>query len=337
MIVRRSLLATFSRGLPALLSRGLPATLLAAPALAQQPALAPWPDRPITVVVPYAPAGATDIIARLMAPHLQTALGQPVVIENRGGAATRLGTEAVARARPDGNTLLLTAAPLAINVGLFPNLGYDPVRDFAPITMVMTNPQVLVVRPDGPADVAALLAAARQKPGGLNFGSAAPGSMGHLSMELLASRSGAALTHVAYRSSAAALTDLLSGTLDGMFDNPSTALPLVRDGKLRAIAFTGPTRSAAAPEVPTMVEQGFAGFTTLNWYGLFAPVGTPAPIIARLNAAATAALRRPEIVARLAADGTEATPGAPEVLGAWVAREVALWSALIRERGISAE
>ncbi len=304
--------------------------LAAAPALAQRP----FPTRSVTLVVPYAPGGATDIVARLLAPFMQEGLGQGVVVENRSGAATQIGTELVARAVPDGHTLLLTAAPLAINVGLFPRLPYDPVRDFAPITMVMTNPQVLVVAADSPyRDVAGLLEGARAK-NGLNFGSAAPGSMGHLSMELLASRSGAPLTHVAYRSSAPALIDLTGGRLDGMFDNPSTALPLMRDGRLRGLAFTGRARSPAAPEVPTLIEAGFEGFTTLNWYGLFAPAQTPPEVLARLHAVASAALRRPEISQRFAAEGTDVAPSAPEVLGALVAREVTNWTTIIRERGI---
>lgn len=313
--------------------------LLAAPTLLAMPAYAQsYPTRPVQIMVPYAPGGATDLVARLMAPLMAAELGQTVVVENRGGAATQIGTEYVARAAPDGHTLLLTAAPLAINVGLFPRLPFDPLRDFAPITMVMTNPQVLVVAAESPVrDAQALVAAARAKPGGLNFGSAAPGSMGHLSMELLAARTGAPMVHIAYRSSAGALTDLVAGRLDGMFDNPSTALPLVRDGKLRAIAFTGPHRSPAAPEVPTLIEQGFSGFTTLNWYGLFAPARTPPAVLEKLHAAASATLRKPEIVERLLRDGTEAAPSTPGELGVFLAREVEVWSNLIRQRGIRAD
>ena len=314
--------------------RALLAASLGLPSLAQ--AQGAWqPSRPIQIVVPYAPGGATDLVARLMAPHMQASLGQPVVVENRGGAATQIGTELVARAAPDGHTVLLTAAPFAINVGLFPRLSYDPPRDFAPITMVMTNPQVLVV-PAGSAvqDIPGLLELARSRTGGLSFGSAATGSMGHLSMELLAARAGVPLTHVSYRSSAAALTDLVGGRLDGMFDNPATALPLVRDGRLRAIAFTGPSRSQAAPEVPTMIEQGLEGFTTLNWYGFFAPARTPAATLQRLHGAATAALRQPDIVTRLVREGTDPAPGAPEVLAAFVGREIETWSAIIRDRNI---
>lgn len=314
---------------------GLAAASLGAAGAQAQPA---FPSRPVTLVVPYAPGGATDLVARLLAPHLSAELGQPVVVDNRGGAATQIGTELVARAAPDGHTLLLTAAPFAINVGLFPRLPFDPLRDFTPVTMIMTNPQVLVVPAASPfRTVADLVAGARGRPGGLNFGSAAPGSMGHLSMELLASRTGAPMTHVAYRSSAAALTDLAGGRLDGMFDNPSTALPLVRDGRLRAIGFSGPERSAAAPEVPTLIEAGFPGFTTLNWYGLFAPARTPQDAVARLHAVTTAALGRPDIVARLTESGTQPAPSTPGELGAFVAREVETWSAIIRERNIRPE
>ncbi len=314
--------------------RSILAAALAVPGVARAEEI--WqPTRSIQLVTPYAPGGASDLVCRLLAPYLQASLGKPVVVENRGGAATQIGTEYVARATPDGHTILLTAAPFAINVGLFPRLPYDPVKDFAPISMVMTNPQMLVVPADSPVrDLPELLVAARQKPGGLNFGSAAPGSMGHLSMELLAERTGAPLVHVAYRSSAAALTDLIAGQLDGMFDNPATAMPFVRDGKLRAIAFTGPTRSQVAPEVPTMIEQGQANFTSLNWYGLFAPAQTPPAALRRLHGAAVAALREPAVVERLTREGTDPSPGAPDILADWVTREIATWTAIIRDRGI---
>lgn len=317
-----------------MMRRSILSAALAAPGIAR--AAQGWqPSRPIQLVTPYAPGGASDLISRLLAPHLQATLGVPVVVENRGGAATQVGTAYAARARPDGHTILLTAAPFAINVGLFPQLPYDPVNDFAPITMVMTNPQVLVVSKNSPvSDVPGLIAAARAKPGGLNFGSAAPGSMGHLSMELLAARTGAPFNHVSYRSSGAALTDLIGNQIDGMFDNPSTALPFVRDGALRAVAFTGPERSRVAPEIPTVIEQGQAGFTSLNWYGLFAPAQTPNAVLLRLHEAAVLALRDPAIIERMARDGTDLAPGAPAVLGDWVRSEIAAWTNVIRERDI---
>ncbi|WP_458098175.1 Bug family tripartite tricarboxylate transporter substrate binding protein [Roseomonas sp. WA12] len=317
-----------------MMRRSVISAALAAPGIAR--AATGWqPSRPIQLVTPFAPGGASDLISRLLAPHLSATLGVPVIVENRSGAATQIGTAYVARARPDGHTILLTTAAFAINAGLFSQLPYDPVTDFAPLTMVMTNPQLLVVSKNSPvSDVNGLLAAARAKPGGLNFGSAAPGSMGHLSMELLASRTGAPLSHVSYRSSAAALTDLIGGQIDGMFDNPSTALPFVRDGALRAVAFTGPERSQAAPEVPTMIEQGQAGFTSLNWYALFAPAQTPSVALSRLHEAAGLALQDAALVERMAKEGTDLAPSTSAVLGSWVKSEIATWTKVIRERDI---
>lgn len=307
--------------------------LAAGPARAQEV----WPTRSITILVGVAPGGTADLAARLLATDLArgTAAGRPVVVENKPGAATQLATAELARSAPDGHTLLVAGAPFAINPGLFPRLPYNSRADFAAVAMLVRNGLVLMVPASSPAgDVPGLLDLARAR-GGINLASAGNGSMSHLAIEILAQRSGAPLTHVPYRGTGPALPDLIAGNVEAMFDNPSSALPLVREGKLRALAYTGEARSPAAPEVPTLSEaMGMPGLTAENWFGLFARAGTPAPVLDQLNAAARAMLEQPPIVERLRRDGTEPAPMTRADFAAFVAREMRDWAGVIRERGI---
>ncbi|UFN51210.1 tripartite tricarboxylate transporter substrate binding protein [Roseomonas sp. OT10] len=307
----------------------LPLLALAAAARAEEA----FPSRPVSLTVPAAPGGTADIAARALAEPLSRALGKPVVVENKPGAATQLGTAAVARAAPDGHSLLVVGAPFAVNPALFPSLPYEPRRDFAPVTLLVRNGLFLLVPEASPArDLAGLLALARSK-GGLNTASPGNGSMSHMSLELLASRSGAPLVHVPYRGTGPALPDLVAGNVDAMFDDPASALPLVRDGRLRAIAFSAGTRSEAMPEVPTIAETpGLEGFATGNWFALLAPAGVPAPILARLNAEATAALSG--LRDRFARDGVEVAPMSRAALGEFLEREMTVWAEVVKERGL---
>ncbi|MBI0535952.1 tripartite tricarboxylate transporter substrate binding protein [Roseomonas sp. KE2513] len=309
------------------------------PVLAARPTRAQeaWPGRGITVLVGVAPGGTADLAARLLATHLSQgiAAGRPVVVENKPGAATQLATAELARSAPDGHTLLVAGAPFAINPGLFPRLPYDSRADFAPVAMLVRNGLILMVPANLPArDVPGLLALARSR-GGINLASAGNGSMSHLAIEILAQRSGAPLTHVPYRGTGPALPDLIAGNVEAMFDNPSSALPLVREGKLRALAYTGEARSPAAPDIPTLSEAtGMPGLAAENWFGLFARAGTPAPILDRLNATVRAMLEQPAIAERLRRDGTEPAPMARADFAAFIAREMDDWAGVIRERGI---
>jgi len=316
------------------LLQAAPASLtLSAPALAQEA----WPGRGITILVGVAPGGTADLAARLLAQEFARGLsrGRPVVVENKPGAATQLATAELARSAPDGQVLLVAGAPFAINPGLFPRLPYDSRADIAPVGMLVRNGLMLLVPAASPArDLEGLLDLARAR-GGINLASAGNGSMSHLAIELLAQRSGAPLVHVPYRGTGPALPDLLAGHVEAMFDNPSSALPLVREGKLRALAYTGGTRSPAAPAVPTLAEAtGVGGLAAENWFGLFARAGTPAPVLDRLAAAARAVLEDPAVADRLRRDGTEPSPMARAAFAAFVAREMDDWAGVIRARGI---
>ncbi|MCK8787327.1 tripartite tricarboxylate transporter substrate binding protein [Roseomonas sp. NAR14] len=314
--------------------------LLAAPACGRvTPSFAAdWPSRGITILVGVAPGGTADLAARVIAQELQPALpgNRPVVVENRAGAATQIATEALVRAPADGHTLLVAGAPFAVNPALFPRLPYDSVRDIAPLTLLVRNGLLLLVPAASPArDAAGLLALARQR-GGLNLASAGSGSMTHLAIELLAERTGTNLVHVPYRGSGPALPDLISGQVDAMFDNPSSALPLLREGRLRALAYTGEARFPSLPEVPALAETpGLAGFSAENWFGLFARAGTPEPVLERLHAAVTAILRRPEVVARFRQDGSEAAPMSRAAFRDFVLAEMVRWGEVVKARGIT--
>lgn len=317
--------------------------LLAAPALLTLPrsvqAQGAFPSRQVAIVVGVAPGGTADMAARILAEEYPRHFGNryPFVVDNRPGAATQIGTTHVARQPADGHTLLVAGAPFAINPALFPQLPYDTVRDFAPITLLVRNGLLLVVPAAHPArDLRGLLTYARER-GGANIASAGNASMSHMALELLASRTAAPLTHVPFRGSGLAMPALLGAQVDAMFENPSTALPHVREGRLRALAFTGADRNAAAPDVPTVAEAAeLPGYLAVNFFGLWARAGTPASLLDRLHAATAESLVRPDVAERFARDGVEPAPMPRAAFGEFVMAQMRLWSEVIRERGIQA-
>lgn len=307
---------------------------LATPALAQAP---DWPRKPIRLIVAFAPGGATDVQARLLAEKLSTLLGQSVVVENRAGAAGIIGTEAVAHAAPDGYTLLQgTISTHAMNVPLYGSkLSYDPVRDFAPIIRTTTGYNLLVVHPALPVrDVAELVAYARSNPGKLAYGSGGNGTSTHLAAEMFKTMAGVDLLHVPFRSTAPAATALTAGEIQLMFDTSVSSLPLVREGRVRALAVTSPARSPAMPDLPAVAET-VPGFEMGTWSGLYAPSGTPRPILERIEAAARAAMADPALLARLATLGTEPFLAGPDEFATFQQAEIGRWARVVRDARIT--
>ncbi len=315
---RRSLLAVMAAGTASGAAQG---------ALAQ-----PWPDRAIRLLVPVAPGGSVDPLARLIARHLGEVLGHPVVVENQAGAGGNLAFEAVARARPDGHTLLAGWDSLAINPAIYPRVGFDPLRDFAPNIQTVRTAQVLVVRPNLPAaTLADFTALTRRSP--ISLGSPGNGSIGHLAAEMLKTRSGAEWTHVPYRGGGPAIQDLIAGHLDAVSLTLPAVTEHVRGGRLRALAVTTATRAPSLPDVPTFIESGLEGLEVVSWQGLLAPAGTDPAIIARLNAEVRRILSQPEVAAQLAAQGFGVVAGTPEALAARLAADVPRWPGVVRAAG----
>ena len=298
-----------------------------------------YPTRPITLVVPYAAGGGNDIMARTAADKMSPALGQQIVIENRGGAGGSIATRQVAHAAPDGYTLGLGGTgTLAVDPTLYPNAGYDPRKDFAPIGLIGTSALVLVTHPSIPAhNVKELIAYARANPGKLNFASAGVGSGIHLAAEYFKVQAGIEMTHVPYKGSAPALADLVGGHVSMYFSSLPPAIGLVKDGKIRALAVTGLTRSPIFPELPTVSESGLPGFEVVLHYGIVAPAGTPKPIIQKLNAALRQAVMSDELKQKLAADGTEPLASTPEEYAADIDKEEAKWSVIVKKSGAKVE
>jgi tripartite-type tricarboxylate transporter receptor subunit TctC len=296
-----------------------------------------YPARPITLIVPYAAGGGNDVMARIVADKMSLALGQPIVVENRGGAGGSIATRQVAKSEPDGYTLGVGGTgTLAIDPTLYSNVGYDPRKDFAPIGLIATSPLVVLVNPSVPAhSIKELIALAGKQP--LNFASAGSGSGMHLGTELFAFMAGITLTHVPYKGSGPALTDLLGGHVAIYFSSLPPAIGLVKEGKLRALAVTGPTRSAIFPDLPTVAEAGLPGYEAVLHYGIIAPAGTPAPVIEKLNKALRAALANPEVTAKITADGAEPLPSTPAEYAADIDREETKWSDIVRKSGAKAE
>jgi len=307
--------------------------LLAAPALAQ------YPTRAITLIVPYAAGGGNDVMARIVADKMSAALGQQIVVENRGGAGGSIATRQVARSEPDGYTLGLGGTgTLAIDPTLYSNVGYDPRKDFAPVGLIATSALVVIVHPSIPAhSVKELIALAGKEPGALNYASAGSGSGIHLGSELFASMAGIKLTHVPYKGSAPALTDLLGGHVAIYFSSLPPAIGLVKDGKVRALAVTGAKRSPVFPDLPTVAEAGLPGYEAVLHYGIVAPAGTPGPIIEKLNQALQTALANDDVKAKIAADGAEPLPSTPAEYAADIDREEAKWSEIVRKSGAKAD
>jgi tripartite-type tricarboxylate transporter receptor subunit TctC len=291
------------------------------------------------VIVPFAPGGATDILGRLTAAELGTALGQPFVVENRAGAGGNVGSDLVAKASADGYTLLFGAAGnIGINPSLFANMPYDPARDLAPISLIAEVTNVLVVHPSVNArSVQELIALARATPGGLVYASSGNGSTIHLSAELFASMTQLSMTHVPYRGSGPAMADLLAGRVALMFDNLPSALPHVREGRLRALAVTAARRTPVLPDVPTIAEAGVPGYEATSWFGLFAPAGTPREIVDRIAREMAAFARRPEVAERIRALGAEPITNTPEGFAVMVRSEIAKWGAVVRASGARAD
>jgi tripartite-type tricarboxylate transporter receptor subunit TctC len=297
-----------------------------------------WPVRPIRMIVAYPPGGGTDQVGRVMAEQLAQQLGQNVVVDNRGGATGNIGTELAARAVPDGYTLLMgNVAPNAVNVSLFKKLGFDPLKDFAPISLVAVTPNILVAHPSMPVKtVPDLIALAKSKPGTLNFPSAGVGSSSHLAGEMLKSVARIDMVHVPYKGGGPALIATISGQVQIMFATMPAAMPHVKSGKVRPIAVTTAKRSLAMPDLPTIAESGVQGYEAATWYGLLAPARTPKPVIDRLHGETVKILAGPTRQ-RLEAQGFEPDGGTPAAFAAYIKSEIAKWAKVIQEAGIPAE
>ncbi len=319
------------------MQKGLMAALLLGSAFASAAAADSFPQRPVTIVVPFTSGGAVDIVARTVAAGLSEQWSQSVVVENKAGAGGAIGIQSVARAKPDGYTLLLgSVGPVTVNPSLGP-VGYDVAKELAPVVLLAKTPAVLVTLPSAPVDdVAQFVKQAKAQPGGLNYGSAGTGNITHLVSEYFLSSAGLAANHIPYKGSAPAITDMLGGRLDFMFDVVPTAQPLIKSGKYKALAVTTIKRSDVLPDVPTLDELGYKGFDVSSWFSLMAPAGTPDAVIGQINAAVNEVLRSDASRERLAAIGAYSAGGTPEQLGEFVRSETARWKKLIDERGIRA-
>lgn len=308
--------------------------LLPSAALAQA-----YPTRPVTLVVPYPPGGTTDIVARLVAPKIGELIGQTIVIENRAGAGGTIGASYVTKAEPDGYTLLLGTPPDQVTAQfLTKQIAYSPARDFAPISLLVRGPNVLVVNPNVPArTLAEFVALARQQPGKLNFASAGKGNTSHLSGELFKARAGIDITHVPYRGNAPASQDLLAGHVQALFEAPAASLGNIREGRVRPLAVTSGQRLKTLPDVPTFAEAGIDGVEVYTWFSILAPAKTAPAIIARLNKAASDALADPAIRNRLEEMSFEVVGGAPDVLRKFIAEETVKWEKVIKDANITTD
>ncbi|HZE11334.1 MAG TPA: tripartite tricarboxylate transporter substrate binding protein [Burkholderiales bacterium] len=313
--------------------------LVAALGMVANAAAQTYPSRPVTVVVGFAPGGGTDTVARVMQKKLGEYLGQTIVVENRAGAGGTIAAAVVAKAEPDGYTVLLaTIAALAINPHLNSTLPYKPLVDFAPVSMATVSGNVLVVHPSVQAKtLAEYVKEANSKPGGMAYGTSGIGSAGNLAGELFRLTAKANLVHVPYKGGGPAMSDLLGGQIPSVFASATTATPQVKAGKLRALGTTGTRRSASLPDIPTIAEQGYPGYQATNWYAYVAPAKTPKDIVARLNREIVRTLGDPETHAQILKQGEEPTPSTPEELAQHMAREYATWGKVVKEAGITAE
>jgi tripartite-type tricarboxylate transporter receptor subunit TctC len=304
--------------------------LLAAPAAAET-----WPTHAVRVMVPFAAGGPADTLARVVGDKLSLAWGQPVVVENRGGAGGNIGAELAARAAPDGYTLLVNPSNHVINASLYDKLPYDPLADFTPLTEMASYMLVLVVHPSVPAaTLAEFVAWARAQPKGLAIANASTGSPTHLTAALFAQAAGLSFVHVSYRGAAPANADLLGGQVKAMFNNPINALPQIKAGALRPLAVTGRERLALLPDVPTVAEEGYPGFEASTWYGLFAPAGVPPALAAKISADAIAALKLPDVQEKLSQQGFDVIAGDPSAFAALLKTELAKWAAVVKAAGL---
>jgi tripartite-type tricarboxylate transporter receptor subunit TctC len=324
-------LAGPNAGLAAALALNLTLGLATVPAQAQSA----YPNHPLRLIVPYSTGGPGDILARQISPKLSEFLGQPIIIDNRGGAGAIVGTEAAAKSAPDGYTLYLsTDGPISINPSLYAKLPYDPVRDFTPVTLLASARQVLAVSPSVSAkSVAELIALARAQPGKLNYASFGSGSLGHLAAEMFKSLTGTDITHIPFKGTAQALQALIAGDVQLMFVGEPGALPHTKSGRLRALASSGPRRSVLFPDIPTVAETGVTGYDVQGLFGLMLPAGAPQEVVARLNAEAAKALAAPEVLERMRAIGFEPQPTTPQAFAALIESEIAKWAKVVRASG----
>ena len=314
------------------------AAALALAALTASPALAAFPDKPLRVIVPFAPGGGTDAITRSLGVGMAEALGQPVIVDNKPGAGTIIGTDAVAKSAPDGYTLVMATFAHAVNPALQPKLPYDTDKAFAPIALIGVSPNVLVVRADRPyKTVAELVAAAKAKPGSLTFASQGNGTSAHLAGELFKSLAKVNITHVPYRGAGPAMTDLLGGQVDMMFATAAAARPFVSAGKMRALAVTTAHRSPAYADVPTLAESGVPGYAAESWYGLYAAAGTPKDVIARLNDAVRRAVKAEAFVKQTQSEGLAVNVGTPQELDRYVRAEEVRWRKVVKDGNITVD
>ena len=298
-----------------------------------------YPSKPIRIIVPFPPGGAVDFYARVVQEPLSEALGQPVIIDNRAGASGMIGADVVAKAPPDGYTLLLgNIASLAINVGIYPKMAYDPAKDFTPIMHTVDVNYVLVVHPSVPANsVAELVAYAKANPGKLSYGSAGSGSMPHLSTELMKALAGIDLVHVPYKGGGPMVTDLLGGSVQLAIADQANLMPHVKTGKLRALGVASPKRSAIYPELPTIAESGFAGYEATAWQGLVGPAGMPPDVVRRLNQTLAKVMALPAVRERLISGGLDPVADTPEEFGRFIRSEISKWSKIAKDVGAKAE
>jgi tripartite-type tricarboxylate transporter receptor subunit TctC len=300
------------------------------------PAGAQYPTKPVKLIVPFIPGSSPDVLARTVGHRLAERLGRPVVIDNRSGAAGSIGAEYAAKQPADGYALMLAISTHLVNPSLYSKVGYDPIRDFTPVALLIRMPAVLVVPPDLPVKtVAELVALAKAKPGQLSYGSAGPGTGGHLSVEMLKWMTGTDIVHVPYKGAAPALTDLVGGQLHVICTSPLPAMPHVKAGRLRALAMTSTRRSPSAPDIPTVAET-VPGYESTLWYALLAPAGTPDAVVKRVHAETLRALKSPEMSEQLSRQGAEAVGNSPAELQAFIRAEIARWTKVIRAANITA-
>ncbi len=308
---------------------GFLSLILVAPLAAQT-----YPNKPVRVVVPYPPGGPTDIVARVLFQQVSEATGQQFLVDNRAGAGGNIGAEIVAKAPADGYTLLIGTTAHAINMSLFKNLNYDVQKDLAPVSLLTQGPLVLVAHPQFPANsVKEVIELAKSKTGGLNFASSGNGQSTHLSAELFNTMAGIKMSHVPYKGSAPALTDVMSGQVDVMFDTTLSAMPFVKAGKLKALGLTSPVRSTAAPDVPTISESGLPGYEVFAWNGVLVPAGTPKVIIQQLNDQIRKAMLLPQVKDKFSAQGFAASWNSPENFGSFLKNEVDKWGRTVKASG----
>ena len=320
------------------LSAGSAAGLLAPAVLAQPGGAAAYPERPVRIIVPFAPGAGTDAMARLVAQKMGEVMNATFVVENRAGASGAIGTQYVAQSPADGYTLLLAASPFTTVAASLSSANYDPLRQFTPVGMVASGPLVWAANPQLPvSNMKELVTLARQKPGALNYGSAGAGGVNHLVLELLKARTGTFITHIPYRGVAPATMDMIGGQIQLITGTIPALLPFIRNGSIKPLAVTSAKRSSALPDVPSMTEAGLPGIDVVNYFALMAPTGTPAPIVNALNAAINKLVTLPEVVARFKIDAVEAAPGSPALLGYFIEADYRAWRNVVKTQNLKIE